>query len=505
MQVTIGALGLYLGKVTLLSGLLYAYYHIFLRDKQSFGWNRFYLVSATMLSVFIPLLRIPIHIPAIEYAVSNNTYLLGVLPGHAEDMADSHRVGVIAHPIPWQLIFLSTYGTIALVLAANFFRQLWSISRLFRENKKQQLGDAILIPTDTPGTPFSFFNWIFWDQQLPIQSEAGKQILRHELAHVRYQHSIDKLTFQILCIVLFPVFPLYFIRRELQLVHEYQADHDATGQKDVDVYAGYLLARVFKVPSHVLAHGFHQHPLARRIAMMQFLPSFRPTAWTRWMVLPLFAIAIALCAFTVERTFHYSVANFPSRVMTVVIDAGHGGSDNGAVSGKYREKDINLAIAEKVSALSRDYPVRIVLSRGNDSLVSIDDRIQLAQADHANLFVSIHTNMGPSNTESGIQNYVSARNLFYDSSLVLGSLLAQHLNAVYPTEQVLREQSRGIGVLSRNTCPAVLVECGFITNPKDAAFMSNPADQEKIARQILVSISDYAKGSYPKPLSVQQK
>jgi N-acetylmuramoyl-L-alanine amidase len=406
------------------------------------------------------------------------------------------------------------YGGVVLFLLGRFLYQLLRLSRLKNAAPQRHMDDITLINTDTPGTPFSFFHWIFWDNQLPLESEAGGRIFRHELAHVRRGHSLDKIALQILCTFFFPVFPLYFIRRELQLVHEYQADYEATGRRDIDAYAAYLLQHALNDRAFDLSNAFHQHPLVRRIAMLNnfLLPQGKASSWRKWMALPLLGCAICLFAFTIHKTA--AVAATPqdnARVLTVVIDAGHGGNDPGAkTDAGLREKDIALDLAKTVATLAPGYPVQILLSRDADTFVPLQNRVLFSDEHRANLFVSLHVNFRmtalhsgghltyvPDSLYSGIETYVSEKNRFFDSSKVLGSILQQHLAEVYPAEAQLRERSAGIRVLSMPSCPAVLIECGYLSNPKDAAFISDTGNQEKLARKILESLVAYGQGNNP--------
>ena len=517
MITAVSAFGVYLLKATLFSGILYAYYHFALRDKQTFGWNRFYLLASALLTAFVPFLNIPLHLEAGARETPAFIQVLGVVPGTADNMTE-YAVQASPHSFPWAFWAVIVYAGAAAVLLGLFGVQVWRLSRLRRHASLRELDDVHLIGTDAPGTPFSFFHWIFWDNRLPLDSDEGRRILLHELAHVNAKHSLDKVLLQVLCAVLFPVLPLYLIRRELQLVHEYQADYEATGRRDIDAYASYLVKHAMNAPAYDLSNAFHQHPLLRRIAMMNRAGALQGNAstWRRWMALPLLFCGFGLFAFTVKQTFVYSITLSAPRTLTVVIDAGHGGNDPGAQAGGKMEKDINLAIARDVERLSAGYPVHILLSRDVDSLVPIRGRVQFCDENKADLFVSLHTNVttgipigqhgqltASNGKPYGIEAYVSSRNRFYDSSIVLGSVLLHHLQEVYPSEHVLREQKRGITVLATPDCPAVLIECGFLDQPADAKFMSQSTSQEKVAREILLALSDYAAGAGAKGIPVQ--
>ena len=153
------------------------------------------------------------------------------------------------------------------------------------------------------------------------------------------------------------------------------------------------------------------------------------------MAIPLFACGGGLFAFTLERLPPPPPA---ARTLIVVIDAAHGGSDPGCFCQWVQEKTVALAIAKDVERLAPGYPVKVLLSRSDDSLVQVRDRVAFAAASRADLFVSIHANIDRAAAHSGIQTYLSMDNAYHDSSALLGTLVAQHLATLYPTEQVLR-------------------------------------------------------------------
>ncbi len=502
---TIADLGLYLGKATLLSGIFYGYFHVALKDKQTFGWNRFYLLAATALSLFIPFLHIPLPILGSKGPGPGIIHMLRIVPGNGEEVTGpTNAAPHVSEATSWTTVLLGAYGLVVALLLVQFFFQLVRLWTLCMRAPKKHLDDITVIKTDAPGTPFSFFHWIYWDDHLSLESEQGRRIFLHELAHVRKAHSLDKVLIQLCCIFSFPVFPLYFIRRELQLVHEYQADHEATGRTDIDAYASYLLEHTLGIHQYGMTNAFHQHPLIRRIAMMHnFLPTMGKTStWKRWMALPLFSLAIVLFAFSLKPA--PVVQKDPTRILTVVIDAGHGGQDDGAVCAGFKEKDLALQLARTIARLSSAYPVRIMLSRDSDTFVGIRDRVIFSNARKADLFVSLHLNYQASLTRSGMQpdsryygieTYVSDKNKSFDSSRILGSIIEERLGEVYQAENQLRQRKEGVHVLSAASCPSVLVECGYISNPDDRTFISDPVNQETIARQILQAISDYSRGN----------
>lgn len=218
-------------------------------------------------------------------------------------------------------------------------------------------------------------------------------------------------------------------------------------------------------------------------------------------VLALPVILLLVAAFTLRsntsETLEHIHQNKDSKFV-VVIDAGHGGTDIGAIGiNGLQEKDINLSIARKVLSLNKNENIQIILTRSDDIYNTAKEKTELATSYKADAFISIHVNAADKETpgaESGFEVFVpSKRNDL--GSRVLGTLLAQDLQPTYQTATTLMKRKGTIWVLDKNTCSAALVECGYITNEKDASFISDDKNQEKVALNFLSAIKKYAEAS----------
>lgn len=313
----------YLLKMTLVSGILYAYYHAVLRDNRFHQWNRFYLLSAVALSVLIPLFHIPVQAPE-----QDNRLLMKVL--ELIGSGDGHTVVVRSgtHPgfwasLTWKDALAGGYAAVVVALLSAFGYRLWYIRKLHQRSPRKRLESITLIETREGGAPFSFFHWIFWNQDIAMSSMEGEHILRHELTHVQQRHSWDKVALQLACIAFFPVVFLYLIRRELQIIHEYLADKQAIRDKDIEAYAGILIGQAFHSCSYTFANSFFQHPLKRRIAMMTHFNNPRFTYLRKILFLPLALGLFGLLAFRAE-------ARHPGLVIRLERAAGLRAAEPGA-------------------------------------------------------------------------------------------------------------------------------------------------------------------------------
>ena len=176
--------------------------------------------------------------------------------------------------------------------------------------------------------------------------------------------------------------------------------------------------------------------------------------------------------------------------IVVVVDPAHGGRDPGANAEGVFEKDIVLAIANKVSALSVEHPsLKVVLTRATDVEVVSDERIALAAKEAAALYVAIHVNAFDKPSANGIETWVDNTRAQGDPSWTLARALEKAVIASSGAKD------RGVRTqdlfLRRLTIPAAATEVGFVTSPDERAKLLDPAYQELVARGILQGIADY--------------
>jgi len=191
-------------------------------------------------------------------------------------------------------------------------------------------------------------------------------------------------------------------------------------------------------------------------------------------------------------TVHAEVMPLSRKV--IVIDAGHGGFDPGMVSGKTEEKHINLSIAQKLQVFLEQGGATVIITRSDDSGLGssksgdMHTRRKIANSSHADIFVSIHQNSFQSSKVRGAQAF------YYDSeqSKKLATFVQNRLKEfVDPSNKFDAKENSNYFVLKQTAMPAVLVECGFLTNPGEKSRLLTEEYQEKIAWGIYLGIVDY--------------
>ncbi len=190
---------------------------------------------------------------------------------------------------------------------------------------------------------------------------------------------------------------------------------------------------------------------------------------------------------------------------TIVIDAGHGGIFPGKVSNDgLLEKDINLAIAQKLQALLTESGTITVMTRESDKdlfpeseqdskmilrqRADLKARTDIAAASQADLFVSIHCNSIPTAKWSGAQTFYAPNS--EQSAQLAQAIQASLISQLKNTDRaaLVREDTF---LFEHLDIPAVIVECGFLSNAEEAALLQQDAYQQKIAYAIYCGISDY--------------
>ncbi len=188
---------------------------------------------------------------------------------------------------------------------------------------------------------------------------------------------------------------------------------------------------------------------------------------------------------------------------TVIIDAGHGGFDGGAVGvSGVLEKDINLSIARQLCSLFEFSGYEAVMTRTDDSLLCDEDlqtgkkisdlknRVKIAEEYDNPLFISIHQNKFPLEKYKGLQVWYSKNS---DESGTLAEII-QNRTVTYlqnNNNRKVKQAGRNIFVLHKLQCPAVLVECGFLSNSNEEKLLCDKDYQKKIAFVIFSSVSEF--------------
>lgn len=192
---------------------------------------------------------------------------------------------------------------------------------------------------------------------------------------------------------------------------------------------------------------------------------------------------LILCALSTGLAASAVAAADLTRFTTVVIDAGHGGFDRGGIPGqRVPEKTMNLDVSQRLKGILERSGYRVVMTRDSDVFIPLGTRVAIANAQNNAVFVCVHFNSATRAGANGIETY------FYSTeSAPLAASIQGKVLAAAPSEN-RGVRRRGFFVLRRTTIPAVLVECGFLTNPTESQYVQSAEYRQKLAQQIASGI-----------------
>jgi N-acetylmuramoyl-L-alanine amidase len=193
---------------------------------------------------------------------------------------------------------------------------------------------------------------------------------------------------------------------------------------------------------------------------------------------------------------------------TIMVDAGHGGSDPGAINGSHKEKVYTLQIAKRLQTQLEKLGFRVIMTRTGDTYPTLQERAALCKKYKPDLYISIHCNSSTSKTPAGIETYravpvggtetkgskvktekQSANEFDANSSRLAYEIQKGMLAATGGTDRGTRHQA--IYVIGNASCPAVLVEVGYLSNEAEVKKIASPDYQNKIVSGILAGLAGY--------------
>ncbi|MHC4445481.1 MAG: N-acetylmuramoyl-L-alanine amidase family protein [Planctomycetota bacterium] len=175
---------------------------------------------------------------------------------------------------------------------------------------------------------------------------------------------------------------------------------------------------------------------------------------------------------------------------TVVVDAGHGGEDPGAwkeTLSRMPEKTIVLAIARELTRVLKERGAKVVMTRYDDRYIKPERRAAIAEYERADLLVSLHADSDDNHNASGVGLFI-ARNASRRSKQAETKIRAGLKRAGFTCRKL---QRKGFEVLAGHSRPAVLIECGFLSNTGDAKKLNSPAYRSRLAAAIADGIIDH--------------
>ncbi|SHF66041.1 M56 family metallopeptidase [Pedobacter caeni] len=296
----------YMVKVSVCLTAFYGCYHFFLRRLTFFKGNRYFLLLGLLLSFVVPLIQIEVE--RVVSAKESVAVPLGIPLVAKGGFSEVKPAVVSALPLSekpdlfsgdhWKLLLWYLYCIVALLMLLTFLVRMAVLLKAMLSSG-QRFGRLKLVYKSEGFTNCSFFNCVFVNDN-GLSGEEVEALLRHEELHSRKYHSLDKLLISVCKILLWFNPVIYLYERAIELVHEYEADEEASsGSFGTTLYAGLLLKLALKKRTPALTHGFALIPVKERIKMIFTKPSNRMKKLMYLAGLPL--LAVLLWSFSIKR------------------------------------------------------------------------------------------------------------------------------------------------------------------------------------------------------------
>lgn len=470
-------------KSVMCSALLMAYYLLVLKNAKMYTFNRFYLLGTAILSIVLPLVKLKV--PGVDAVTVPDIPILGIT-GTGTEIAFTETTGHTL--LNWQLLLAIAYSLVSASLMLILIINIQRVYAIKKKGAQQRKEGFVLVLTDDKHAPFSFMNLLFWPSNLQQDSVEGSRILRHEMAHINQLHTLDKIFMQLVIAACW-INPFnWFIKKELWLQHEFLADEHAIENGDSELFARVLLYGAANHLNVSIVNSFFQSPIKRRLLMLTKSGKNTRSLLRSFLSIPILLTAVFLLSANTQKTAAVSRSH---KKILLVLDAAHGGKDAGG-KGIYgdEEKDITLAICKKIVSLSKEYNVKIVTTRDEDTYPTLEERIQKCNSTEGAIFLSVHVNQSSAVRDNTYQLGVNPKGLHYDQSILLASSIAYKLKGQkLPVEIVDHSMAY---ILRENKRPAILIECGNLDDIANIARLKDEAQTEKLCRNLLSGIVDYS-------------
>ncbi len=294
----------YLLKTILCSGLLLLAYHLFLKSKTTYQFNRVYLLLSLIFSLAIPFITVEQQ-TAVLIPAQPVMEQLKIFPAddakagkivNQTSVARNETVGKAPIETNYTLyIIAGLYGLTAVALLARFIKNVVSINLSAQKNERLPYRDAWLVLIKEKLTPHTFLNYIFINRDDYINDRIETDVLKHELTHARQWHSADVLFIELLQVICWFNPFIFLYRKAIQLNHEFIADAAViNGSRDIIGYQHLLVDKVSGLAARGITCQFNYSVTKTRLIMMTKNTTSKMALLSRLAMLPVLAAAFIL-------------------------------------------------------------------------------------------------------------------------------------------------------------------------------------------------------------------
>ena len=358
---------MYFLEVNIAIALFYLFYRLFFAGDTFWKTRRYYMLFSILLSFVYPFLSVESWLQKQE-PVQKLIVNYATLPEFTVTAIRETSIFSLEN------ISMAIYGLVVLILLARFIIQLTSILRIRLHGTVKMVQNTRIIAIEKEVTPFSFFGLVFMNPELHNEHET-KEILAHELTHVRQGHSFDVLVSEVLTIILWLNPATWLLKREIRQNLEFLADNKVIESGfDSQTYQYHLLQLSYQTPKHKLGNKFNVSPLKKRIIMMNQKKSAKASLLKYSLIVPL---ALALVVSSNAQT----VINKAKKVLTT----------NTTKEVKAPEKKSLTAPAKSSSELTE--PVKVVENREDEKAWDVVEKMPQFPGGDEDMIVYLEKNI----------------------------------------------------------------------------------------------------------------
>ncbi|WP_428658051.1 M56 family metallopeptidase [Runella sp.] len=265
---------IYLFKFAACSALLLILYHPVLEKEKMPVFNRYYLLFSIVFSGLVPLFTFELPVETASFVIEKASDLPSVGLSRALVSNEPVSVSKTVNTPNWQTYLWSIYGAITFMFLFRFGKNLSSFWKTIRTSPIVEYGTMKLVLTSQADSPYSFFRYVFVNQETFEQGEIEPEILRHEQAHVQQRHTLDVVFMELLLAFCWWNPAVWLYRKAVQLNHEFLADDWVIKTyQNSTAYQYLLLHKISQSRGMTLTSSFNYLLTKKRFKMMNKITS----------------------------------------------------------------------------------------------------------------------------------------------------------------------------------------------------------------------------------------
>ena len=251
-------------KSILCLGILFLIYLLFLKDLKTFKFNRYFLLSALVFSLFTPFVSISMNNTILPTTIGDNYTSFSETIELSNEFVSSTGIAFSRSP---NILFI-LYVIICIILLTRFCTNLFSIIKQIQTNSKESHENFTFVFAKQNVLPHTFLRFIMLNADDYKNGRIDESLIRHEIAHSKGLHSIDILIIELLKIFCWFNPFIWLLKKPMQLNHEYLADHHVLSNHDCDSYKKTLINLVLTNNQGILISNFNFSLTKQRLKMM---------------------------------------------------------------------------------------------------------------------------------------------------------------------------------------------------------------------------------------------